>query len=32
MSYEGYEFKGSGVHKVYNINLSIILIEKDDES
>jgi hypothetical protein len=31
LSYEGYAFKESGVHKVYNINLSIILIKKDDE-
>ena len=28
MSYEGFKFKGSGVKKVYNINLSIILLEK----
>ena len=28
MGYEGFKFKGSGVIKVYNINLSIILLEK----
>jgi hypothetical protein len=26
--YEGRKFKGSGVKRVYNINLSIILLEK----